>query len=193
MLRFKSRRPSAAMLVALLALFVGSAGGAYAANVINGKNIQNGTIKASKLKANTLTGSQIDESALSQVPNANHADTATNAKHADSVDEVANALQADVAANALNLGGVAAAKYLRGVHLVTNTSLADSTTKTVTAVCPGNEVALGGGGNNTAPTGVVTFDRMQLEPHSFTVTEFEVNGGTGGAWVAEAEVVCAVP
>jgi hypothetical protein len=193
MQRFHPRRPSAAMLVAIIALFVGLAGGAYAANAIDGNSIKNGSIKGSKLKKNTLTGTQINESTLGAVSDAKHADFATNAKHADFIGEVENAAQADNAANAAKLGGIVAASYPHGVHLVSKKSVSDSENKTVTAFCPGNEVALGGGGNNTANTGTVSFDRMQLEPHSFTVTEFEVNGGTGGNWFAEAEVVCAVP
>src|SRR4029077_11108633 len=111
MQRFHPRRPSAAMLVAIIALFVGLVGGAYAASSIDGNSIKNGSIKGSKLKKNTLTGTQVNESTLGAVPNAVHADTATNAKHADFIGEVENAAQADNAANAAKLGGIIAASY----------------------------------------------------------------------------------
>jgi hypothetical protein len=43
------RLPSPGMVVAMVALFVGLGGGAYAATQINGQNIQNGTIGQAKL------------------------------------------------------------------------------------------------------------------------------------------------
>jgi hypothetical protein len=185
------------MLVSGVALFVALGGTAYAATSINGKNIQNGTITGaklknntitgSKLKNNTLTGTQINESKLGTVPQATHAGSATNATNAT------NATTATTATNALQLGGVAASSYPHGVHIVSSVLVANSgsTPITVTAVCPSGEVALGGGGNNSAPTGSVTFDRAQLDATSFTVTEFELVPGTPVSWTAQAEVACA--
>ena len=63
-----SRRPSPALIVALLALAVALAGTAYAANRINGELIRKHTIGGSKLKRNTLTGVQIKNSKLGSVP-----------------------------------------------------------------------------------------------------------------------------
>jgi len=54
---FKRRlkRPSASMVVALIALLLAVSGGAYAATQINGHNIQNGTIPGYKLDALALS------------------------------------------------------------------------------------------------------------------------------------------
>ncbi len=188
----RHRRLTSAHAISLVALFVALGGTVYAANSISGTDIQNGTIKATKLKKNTLTGAQINELSLGSVPSAEHADSATNARHADSVAEAEFATQAATATNATKLGGLAAGAYPHGVHLVRKASAATVGTKVVTASCPANEVAIGGGGNNTANTGTVTFDKLQLEPHSFTVIEFELNPGSQGPWVAEAEVACVV-
>jgi hypothetical protein len=68
-----SRRPSPAMVVAVIALVVALAGTAYAAQTINGGAIQKQTIGAGKLKHKTLTGYQINTDKLGVVPAARRA------------------------------------------------------------------------------------------------------------------------
>ncbi len=75
-------RPSPALIVATVALFIAIGGSAYAAGTINGKSIVNHSIAGKKLKSNTLGGSQINESGLGAVP---HAATAGRAANADAV------------------------------------------------------------------------------------------------------------
>ena len=70
-----TRRPSPAMVVALIALFVAFGGGAYAAGVINGKRLKNHSVTPKKIKRNSLTGRQIKESKLGTVPSAANAAT----------------------------------------------------------------------------------------------------------------------
>jgi hypothetical protein len=67
------RRPSPAMIVALVALVVALAGTAYAAQTINGGAIKKQTIGAGKLKHKTLTGFQINTNKLGIVPSAQRA------------------------------------------------------------------------------------------------------------------------
>jgi hypothetical protein len=69
----KSRKPSPAMIVALLALVVALAGTAYAAQTINGGAIKKQTIGGGKLKRKTLTGFQINTNKLGVVPAARRA------------------------------------------------------------------------------------------------------------------------
>jgi hypothetical protein len=69
----KSRRPSPAMIVALVALVVAMAGTAYAAQTINGGAIKKQTIGGGKLKQKTLTGFQINTNKLGVVPAAQRA------------------------------------------------------------------------------------------------------------------------
>jgi hypothetical protein len=64
----KNRRPSPAMVVAVIALIVALAGTAYAAQTINGGAIQKQTIGAGKLRHKTLTGYQINTNKLGVVP-----------------------------------------------------------------------------------------------------------------------------
>ncbi len=73
MRKLRSRRPSPAMVVALLALFVALAGTAWAAQSINGGAIKKQTIGAGKLKHKTLTGYQINLNKLGTVPSAKRA------------------------------------------------------------------------------------------------------------------------
>jgi hypothetical protein len=74
----RERRPSAAMVVALIALVVALAGTAYAAQTINGGAIKKQTIGAGKLKHKTLTGYQINTNKLGVVPAAQQAQRAVN-------------------------------------------------------------------------------------------------------------------
>jgi hypothetical protein len=65
--------------LAATALFVAAGGPTYAATKINGKNIKKKSVAGNKLRNNTLTGTQINESKLGTVPKAASADTAANA------------------------------------------------------------------------------------------------------------------
>lgn len=72
------RRPSPAMVVALVALVAALGGTAYAAGRINGNAIQKQSIGAGKIKHKTLTGYQINTNKLGTVPAARTAQRATN-------------------------------------------------------------------------------------------------------------------
>src|SRR5919109_1900954 len=83
-------RPSPAMVVALLALFVALGGGAYAAATIASRHLVNNTVRTQDVRNNSLrgkdvrnrglrgrdiafdsvTGNQIDEPSLERVPRA---------------------------------------------------------------------------------------------------------------------------
>jgi len=69
----RNRRPSPAMVVAVIALIVALAGTAYAAQTINGGAIKKQTIGGGKLKQKTLTGFQINTNKLGVVPSAKRA------------------------------------------------------------------------------------------------------------------------
>ena len=78
------RRPSAPLVISMVALFAALGGTSYAAAKITGKEIAKKTIKGDnvasktlsykKLKLDTLGGDQIDESKLGPVPNADKLD-----------------------------------------------------------------------------------------------------------------------
>jgi len=73
MRKLKNRRPSPAMVVAIVALIAALGGTAYAAQSINGGAIMKQTIGAGKIKKKTLTGYQINTNKLGVVPSAQRA------------------------------------------------------------------------------------------------------------------------
>lgn len=79
-------RPSAALIVAILALVVALTGNAFAGPVvhavkklISGSSIKKHSIAGNRLKNHTLTGQQINLAKLGTVPHAHLADTAASA------------------------------------------------------------------------------------------------------------------
>src|SRR5262245_33835113 len=90
------RRPSAPLVISMIALFAALGGTSYAAAKITGKeiakktikggNVANKTLSYKKVKADTLGGDQIDESKLGTVPNAGHA---ADADKLDGIDSAA--------------------------------------------------------------------------------------------------------
>ena len=72
-MKLRKLRPSAAMIVACVALIAAIGGSAYAASKINGDDI----------KRNTVTGKQVKEKSLNKVPKAKKADYAKRANRAD--------------------------------------------------------------------------------------------------------------
>jgi hypothetical protein len=68
MTKLRKRRPSPAMVVAVMALIVALGGSAYAAQQINGGLIKKQTIGGGKLKKKTLTGFQVNTNKLGTVP-----------------------------------------------------------------------------------------------------------------------------
>ena len=109
------QRPSPPTTISLLALFVALGGTGYAAVKIDGKNIKNKTISAAKLKNNTLTGSQVNESKLAKVPSAATADRAVSATTAGSAGTAATATKADSATTAATAGSAATATTANGL------------------------------------------------------------------------------
>ncbi|MGK2877142.1 MAG: hypothetical protein ACSLFF_00975 [Solirubrobacterales bacterium] len=86
-------KPSPALVISILALFVALGGTGYAAVKLNGKNIKKGTVSGTALKKNTLTGKQINEAKLGKVP---------------------SAVAADSAADSARLGGLGADSFAKG-------------------------------------------------------------------------------
>jgi hypothetical protein len=77
------RGPSHGTVVAYMALFTALGGSAYAATQIDGKTLVDRSVKAKKLRKNTLTGVEVNESALGKVRSAVVADTSRNIRRID--------------------------------------------------------------------------------------------------------------
>jgi hypothetical protein len=95
-LRSLVHKPSPAMLVALLALFVALGGSSYAAlrigseqirnNSVRSVDLRNNGVRGADVRTNTLTGSDIKESNLRKVPAARIANRARNSDTLDGKD-----------------------------------------------------------------------------------------------------------
>src|SRR3954453_10662092 len=72
-------RLSYANVVATLALFVALGGTGYAASQITTKDVKNRSLKGGDLRKDTVTGTEVNESKLKQVPRARAAETAGTA------------------------------------------------------------------------------------------------------------------
>jgi len=110
------RRPSPAMVIALIALFVALGGTGYAAlnpgqfpnNSIPGKKLKNNSVPGGKkLKRNSVTGRQIKESSLSTVPRARNSERFGGQLPGSFLEAGATA------ANSQRLGGLETTSFVR--------------------------------------------------------------------------------
>ena len=82
-IRRLGERLTYANVMSTLAVFIALGGSSYAALTINGSSIKNRSIAATKLRHNTLTGTEIKEARLGRVPRAKSADTLDGLSAAD--------------------------------------------------------------------------------------------------------------
>jgi hypothetical protein len=144
---FTIRRPSAALVVAIVALFAALGGTGYAAATLSGRDIQKRSIPANRVMNDTLNGRQIDESKLGPVPVAQQALTAQTAASATSAGHATSADSAQTAQDAQKLQGRDATAFMASsVRVVFNAiNVATGGSNSVTASCPVNEKGIGGG------------------------------------------------
>jgi len=71
MLEKLRRHLSYANVMATLAVFIALGGSSYAVTRLSGSQLKNRSVRAAKIARNTLTGTEIRESRLASVPNAN--------------------------------------------------------------------------------------------------------------------------
>jgi hypothetical protein len=145
-----SRRPSASLVIACLALFVALGGVGYAAatigsaaildNSIRSKDVRNETLRGKDVHADTLKGADVEESSLGKVPSAASADSAatansaTNAAHAANADKVGG-----IAPDAFTIGRSALGGCEPGV------AFADCASVTLPMPRPGRVLVTAGG------------------------------------------------
>lgn len=92
-MKMKLRAPSPAMTVACISLTIALSGASYAAivlpkNSVGTKQIRNNAVKSSKIAANQVTGADVNEATLGQVPSSASADSAGNAATAGMLDGI---------------------------------------------------------------------------------------------------------
>jgi hypothetical protein len=188
MSRIASRRPSASLVIACLALFVALGGVGYAAatigsaaivdNSIKSKDVRNNDLRGKDVRTNTLKGADVDESSLGKVPSAANADSAAHATNADNATNAANATNATNAANAANadtVGGIAPGALTIGRSVLGGCEPGGGFTNCATVVLPmprEGRVLLTAGGqwhsDNPAGTSVRGLCRINLDGAPFT-------------------------
>jgi hypothetical protein len=194
------RRPSPALVVALIALFVSLGGVSFGAAVlITGKQIKDGTVGTRDLKnndvrgkdvrTNTLTGKDIKESRLGKVPSAGNADNATQlgGVSATSYARTADIVHATVNTSATGgtivrgRGATAVSRISAGFYAVTfNRDVSNCTWQatagrsTVTGVSDFNATPRGVTGGSVNQIGVVVWNQAgnQLDGPTFFLTAF---------------------
>jgi hypothetical protein len=142
--RKRIRRPSPALAISLIALFVALGGTGYAAITISGKNIKNNSVTGKDIKnksltgkdvkGNSLTGTQVNESRLGKVHSAGKADSATTATNAQ------NAVNAQ---NASTVGGAQIGRFsLIGGNDAPNREILNLAGLSLQASCAGGSVEI---------------------------------------------------
>jgi hypothetical protein len=162
MSKSSSRKPSPALVISLLALFIALGGSAYAANQlaknsVGAKQLKKNAVTAAKIKKNAvttpkikneaITGAKIKESSLGAVPSATHATNATNAVNAENAKTAINATNAT---NATNFSKFYSSGLKKAAHGQTVTLLTVGPF-TITGQCID-----GGGGYSEAKTFITT-------------------------------------
>jgi hypothetical protein len=139
---FHLPRPSAALVVSIVALIVALGGTSYAAftlpkNSVGTKQLKNNAVTSSKIKNGAVTASKLNTSGVT-VPNATHAnsaDSATNAGHASAAD------------NANALGGSPPSAFESASNVLSAVVTNNGTTATVVRGTPGTTAFRSGPGN----------------------------------------------
>jgi hypothetical protein len=182
MSRIASRRPSASLVVACLALFVALGGVGYAAatigsaaivdNSIRSKDVRNNDLRGKDVRTNTLKGADVDESSLAKVPSAANADSAATAANATNADSATNASQA---ANADTVGGIGPDALTIGRSALggcePGVGFADCASVTLSMPRAGRVLVTAGGqwhSDNPAGTSVRGLCRINLDGSAFT-------------------------
>ena len=113
--RLLRQRPSPAMIVALIALFVALGGSSYAVTKISTKNLRTGAVNSRVVKNNSLRSADVRRESLTggdiKTDSIKNADIDNATLRANSADTAARATTANTAENANALGGVAAANF----------------------------------------------------------------------------------
>jgi hypothetical protein len=137
------RRPSAALVVAIVALFVALGGTGYAAVTLNGRDIQKHSIPGNRIVNDALGGKQIDESNLGMVPLAQLSQLATRAQSAGTADSAQNAQRLNGRDSGQFMANSVRIRYAQATPVP---GTAGGYPSEIEINCTANEKAIGGGG-----------------------------------------------
>lgn len=137
------KRPSPALVIAILALFLATSGSAYAASKITTSQIKNGAITESKIAKHAVSTGKLKKEAVGSAKLKDESVTTdklgdgstTTSKLGDQ--SVTGSKLADASVGAKQLGNI--------VTRSTTTTVASNTNGTATALCQTGEKVIGGG------------------------------------------------
>jgi len=175
------RKPSAAMVVAIVALVVAASGTAVAASkLVSGDSlIKKNSLSGNRLRDGSVTAGKIKLSSLGTVP---------SASHATSADSATNATNATNAANATTAGSAPVAKL---TYVTTPFSvLDDGNLNPDTATCPAGTNVTGGGANIADTTNGVILASYPAGKTGWTGV-FQEFGNTGSTTTGTVYAICA--
>jgi hypothetical protein len=175
------RRPSAAMVVAILALVVAASGTAVAATkLVNGDSlIKKNSLSGNRLTNRSVTGAKIKVGSLGMVP---------SAAHATSADTATSATNATNATNATSAGSAPIAKL---TYVTTPFTVPDDGTDTTgTATCPAGTNVTGGGASIADTTNGIVVGSLPAGKTGWT-GDFQDFGNTGTPTTGTVYAICA--
>jgi hypothetical protein len=167
------RKPSASMVVAILALVVATSGTAIAAGHLatGDKLIKKHSLSGNRLRNHTITGQQVNLSQLGKVP------SAANADHATSADNATNATTAG------------SASISRLDYESSTVNLSTSGPVSGTANCPAGLNAVGGGAKVSDENNNFVNDTYPVGRTAWQATGFVVTSSPAGTMTVY--VICA--
>lgn len=132
--RLRPGKPSPALVISCIALFVALSGTSYAViklpkNSVGTKQLRPNAVKSSKIADNQITGADVNEATLAEVPSAANAGSAANAAQAGNADNLDGLDSASFLQNGAVAGGSLAGNYpnpLIGANKVGAAELADN-------------------------------------------------------------------
>jgi hypothetical protein len=139
---FSRVRPSAAVVVSLIALVLALSGSALAAGSLRGgdKVIAKHSLSANRLRDHTLSGKQIDVSRLGTVPSARTAGSAATATHAADATRAVTATSAKSATTAATVAGQTIKHFSRIIPVNADpVAVLSSNGLTLEAGCPSGQ------------------------------------------------------
>jgi hypothetical protein len=181
MTKFRSRRPSAALIVSIIALVAALGGTAYAGfkvpkNSVGSKQLKNNAVTTKKIKNGAVTASKINTAGLT-VPNALHANSANTATTATTA---------------------AAASGLNGVSIVRVAGISNPAGLQAggAANCPAGTNVIGGGAFSSSGSTAVNINSSyptrqhasDPEPNAWHV---DMNNASGSSATFNVYAVCA--
>jgi hypothetical protein len=161
--RLKGARPSPALVISLVALFVSIGGIGYAATTITGKNVKNGSLTGADVKNSSLTGKDVKNSSLTGKDIKNNSLTGSDVLESK-LGKVPSAGTADTASSA----------SISKVQIVTATGSAPNSgaVASVTANCPAGTRVVGGGGSVADPNNAFINDMWPSSATAYTARAF---------------------